>query len=104
MIVTMRLGIRPLCTQHHKPMNLAQFGETTGLTMKAFKCDEAGCTQAYNSSMGYFDLVQDRPLMQKDQQKCPEDDTAMFLESVAGPDDVYRCAQIGCDHSQRFKR
>jgi hypothetical protein len=104
MIVTMRPGIRPLCTDRHKLMNFAQFGEPTQLTVKAYKCDEAGCTRAYNSSLGYFDLVEDRPLMGKSQQKCPQDDTPVFLESIAGPDDIYRCAQIGCDHSQRFKR
>jgi hypothetical protein len=38
-------------------MNLAKLGGPTSLQVTAFKCDESDCTQAYNTSMGYFDIL-----------------------------------------------
>jgi hypothetical protein len=46
---------------------------------------QVGWTRAYNSSMGYFDIVNDQfQLLEKDQQDCNRDETPMFLESIAG--------------------
>lgn len=103
MIVTMRTGIEPKCTRHGGPMNLAQFGEPTGLQIKAYKCDKGSCTRAYNSSMGYFDIVEDRCLLQKEQQRCGTCDLPMYLDSV-NPDgtETWRCAQIGCSYAAQF--
>ncbi len=104
MIVTMREGIRPLCSRHFGPMKLYKFGDPTGLTVRAFKCDEAGCTRAYNSSMGYFDIVNDQyKLLDKEQQDCQRDETPMFLERIEDDTEIWRCGQRGCDYTQNFK-
>src|SRR5262249_12981499 len=105
MIVTMREGILPLCTRHLIPMKLYKFGDPTALTVTAFKCDEVGCTRAYNSSMGYFDIVNDQfKMLDNGQQDCHQDETPMFLERVEGDIEIWRCGQRGCDYSQSFKR
>lgn len=104
MIVTMRPGINPRCTRHHTTMKLYQFGEPTGLMMKAYKCDEGGCTRAYNSSQGYFDIVNDSVvLLEKEQQDCHSCELPMYLDAV-NPDgaETWRCAQIGCNYAARF--
>jgi len=105
MIVTMRQGIGPVCTTHLGPMKLHKFGEPTGLTVSAYKCEEVSCTRAYNTSMGYFDIVNDRfVLLEKEQQDCDVDETRMFLEQVSSDSEVWRCGQIGCDAARVFKR
>lgn len=103
MMVTMRPGIEPLCDQCLVPMTMHQFGEPTGLTVKAFKCGEPGCTRAYNSSFGYFDIVSDRYARQKEQQLCSEDGTPMYMDAIS-PEGIetWRCAQTGCNHSVKF--
>jgi hypothetical protein len=104
MIVTMRPGIKPRCTLHRTAMKLYQFGEPTGLMMKAYKCDEGGCTRAYNSSQGYFDIVNDRVvLLAKEQQDCHSCELPMYLD-VVNPDgtETWRCAQIGCNDAAQL--
>ena len=103
MIVTMRPGIEPLCDKCLCPMTLHLFGEPTSLIVKAFKCGETGCTRAYNSSLGYFDIVNDRYAQQKEQQRCSEDETPMYMDAI-NPEGIetWSCAQIGCDHSVKF--
>ena len=97
MIVTMREGIAPLCDKHRSPMKLSRY-EGDSLGMNAFACTSPGCTRAYNTSSGYLDVVDGRILLQKEQQLCPEDGTAMFLEFVSPPKSVehWRCGQINC--------
>lgn len=103
MIVTMQPEIEPLCDKCLFPMTLHKFGESTSLTVRAFKCGETGCTRAYNSSFGYFDIVDDRYARQKEQQICPEDAMPMYMHAIS-PEGVetWRCAQIGCTHSANF--
>lgn len=103
MIVTMRQGIQPLCTIHHSRMNLAQFGSPTDLMVTAYKCDEPGCTRAYNSSLGYFDITTHGFLGDKEQQDCRDDGTHMFLEQVHGDTELWSCGQVGCNFKQTFK-
>lgn len=104
MIVTMREGIRPLCTTHGSPMKLYKFGDPAGPMFKAFTCEESECTRAYNTSMGYFDIVNDNfRLLDKEQQDCHRDETPMYLERIAGDTEVWLCGQRGCDYSQTFK-
>jgi hypothetical protein len=102
MIVTMRQDIQPLCTIHRFPMALAQFGDPAALMVKAYKCDEAGCTRAYNTSLGYFDILQGRFLADKEQQNCRADGNHMFLEKVYGDTETWSCGQVGCDYKQNF--
>jgi len=102
MIVTMRQEIRPLCTIHHVPMNLARFGDPAVLMVTAFKCDESGCTRAYNTSLGYFDIVEKRFLADKEQQDCRLDGSHMFLEHAQGDLERWSCGQVGCDYKQNF--
>jgi hypothetical protein len=98
MIVTMRQGIKPLCNQCGTPMKLYQFGEPTGLMMKAYKCDS--CPRAYNSSQGYFDIVNDQLVrLDKEQEDCHSCELPMYLESVQGQNEVWRCAQVGCSYA-----
>jgi len=85
-------------------MNLAQFGDPAGLTVKAYKCDERDCTRAYNSSQGYFDIVNDAiVLLEKEQQDCHSCELPMFLDAV-NPDgtETWRCAQVGCNYAVQF--
>lgn len=104
MIVTMRQGIRPLCTEHSIPMTLRQFGDPAAFRVMAFKCDEAGCTCAYNSISGYFDFVNDQiQRLNKEQNDCHQDETHMFLERIEGESEIWRCAQIGCDHTENLQ-
>lgn len=103
MIVTMRPAINPLCTIHHVLMNLAQFGERHRMTVIAYKCDEPGCTRAYNSSLGYFDLVNGQIARDLSQRICPDDEQPMFLEKAQGTGGMWRCAANGCDHHREHK-
>jgi hypothetical protein len=99
MIVTTREGIVPLCDKHRSPMRPYRY-EGGSFGMNAFSCTDQGCTRAYNTSSGYLDVVDGRILLQKEQQLCPEDDTAMFLESLApsnnGTVEMWRCGQKNC--------
>jgi hypothetical protein len=97
MIVTMRQGIKPLCNQCGRPMKLYQFGEPTGLMMKAYKCD--GCPRAYNPSQGYFDIVNDQLVrLDQEQEDCHSCELPMYLESVVVQNESWRCAQVGCNY------
>jgi len=85
-------------------MKLYKFGDPTGLTVLAYKCDEASCTRAYNTSMGYFDIVNDQyKLLDKEQQDCHRDETHMFLERVERDTEIWCCGQHGCNYTQNFK-
>jgi len=100
-LVTTRPAIKPLCTRHHVIMILAEFGEQTGVRVRAYKCGEPDCTRAYNSSQGYFDLVDGSTmLLQMEQRDCPDCGLPMYLRSLQ-PDgtETWRCAQVGCKHS-----
>jgi len=102
-LVTTRPAIKPLCTRHHALMIAAEFGELAGVTVHAYKCFEANCTRAYNSSQGYFDLVDGNTmLLQMEQQDCPDCGLPMYLRSWQ-PDgrETWRCAQVGCPHSSQ---
>ena len=101
MLVNTRPVIKPLCTHHHTLMGLADFGELAGVTVQAYKCGEAGCTRAYNSSQGYFDLVDGSTMvLQMEQRDCPGCGVPMDLRTVQ-PDgaETWRCAQLGCNQS-----
>ncbi len=106
MLVTMRPGIEPLCDECLVPMTRRQL---TGLTVgrcgapEAFKCAETGCTRAYHSSLGYFDIVSNRNALQKGQQLCPKDGTPMYMNAIS-PEGIetWQCPQIGCNHSVKF--
>ena len=96
-LITTRPTIKALCTRHHVAMSLAECGEQTGLTFQAYKCGEEGCTRAYSSSLGYFDLVDDGVmLLQMEQQDCPDCGLPMYLRALQ-PDgsETWRCAQVG---------
>lgn len=100
MIVTMRPGISPICTEHHVAMKPCRLGEPTGFNMRAYACDVNGCTRAYNSSQGYFDIVNDRFVQQEtEQEDCHRCDLPMYLESVQGQNEIWRCAQVGCNYA-----
>ena len=102
-LVTTRPAIKPLCTRHHALMRMADFGELGGVTVQAYKCFEAGCTRAYNSSQGYFDLVDGNTMvLQMEQQDCPHCGLPMYLRALQ-PDgkETWRCAQVGCPHSSQ---
>ena len=102
-LVTTRPTIKPLCTRHHASMSLAEFGEQSGVTIQAYKCAEPACTRAYNSSQGYFDLVDGSTmLLQMEQQDCPDCGLPMYLRSLqADGAETWRCAQVGCKHSSQ---
>lgn len=93
----------PLCDKHKSVMTLSEYrGASFG--MRAFACNEPGCTRVYNTSSGYLDVISGQILLQKEQQLCPEDRTAMFLEAV-GSDGVetWRCGQINCNTEVNLK-
>ena len=100
MVVTTRDGIVPLCDKHKTPMTLSRY-EGGSFGMRAFGCNQTGCTRVYNTSNGYLDVIEGRLLLQKEQQLCAEDGTAMFLESVSlnGQLETWRCGQKNCDKS-----
>jgi hypothetical protein len=104
MIVTMRSGIAPKCNVHPElGMTLRQLGEPTGLTMKAYVCNAKDCIEAYNSSIGYFDLVNDRVLRRKEQQFCRKCETPLYLDTLnSDGTETWRCAQNGCDYETLF--
>lgn len=103
MLVTTRPAIKPLCTRHHASMSLTEFGEQTGVTFQAYKCGEAGCTRAYTSSQGYFDLVDGSTmLLQMEQQDCPDCGLPMYLRRLeADGTETWRCAQVACKRSSQ---
>ena len=102
-LVTTRPTIKPLCTRHHAIMILAEFGELDGISVQAYKCGEADCTRAYNSSQGYFDLVDGSTmLLQMEQQDCPDCGLPMYLRALqADGAETWRCAQVGCKQSSQ---
>jgi len=102
-LVTTRPTIKPLCTRHHASMSLAEFGEQSGVTIQAYKCAEPDCTRAYNSSQGYFDLVDEGVmLLQMEQQDCPDCGLPMYLRAIqADGAETWRCAQVGCKQSSQ---
>jgi len=101
MIVTMRAGISPKCTRHRVAMKPCRIGEPTGFNMQAYACDVNGCTRAYNSSRGYFDIVNEQFVQQdNEQQDCHRCDLPMYLDEVSSDRmEVWRCAQHDCDYS-----
>jgi len=101
-LVTTRPTIKPLCTRHHAVMTQAELGERTGVTFHAYKCAEAGCTRAYTSSQGYFDLEDGVMLLQMEQQDCPDCGLPMYLRALQSHGaETWRCAQVGCKHSSQ---
>jgi predicted metal-binding protein len=100
-LVTTRPVIKPLCTHHHVLMSPAEFGDLAGVTVQAYKCGEAGCTRAYNSSQGYFDLVDGSTMvLQMEQRDCPGCGVPMYLKALeANGTETWRCAQVGCKQS-----
>jgi hypothetical protein len=73
LIATPNPGLRPLCDKHRASMSPCQLKGSVSLN-KAFACDTAGCTGCYDVAIGYFDLVNDRPLLEKQQQRCSDDE------------------------------
>ena len=102
-LVTTRPIIKPLCTRHHAVMIPAEFGELAGVTVQAYRCAQADCTRAYNSSQGYFDLEDGVMLLQMEQRDCPDCGLPMYLRAVeaAGGAETWRCAQLGCRQSSQ---
>jgi hypothetical protein len=99
----MRPGIAPLCDKHKSPTTLSRY-EGGSFGMHAFACDKSECTRAYNTSSGYFDVVNGSVVLRKEQQLCPVDGTAMFLESVRqGGAEIWRCGQINCEQAVPLK-
>ena len=102
-LVTTRPAIKPLCTHHHVLMMAAEFGDLAGVTVQAYKCFEANCTRAYNSSQGYFDLVDGNTMvLQMEQQDCPDCGLPMYLRAwQADGTETWRCAQVGCKQASQ---
>ena len=100
-LITTRPTIKPLCTRHHAGMCLSDLGEQNGVTFQAYKCAEPGCTRAYNSSQGYFDLEDDGVMfLPMEQRDCPDCGLPMYLRALqADGSETWRCAQVGCKHS-----
>jgi hypothetical protein len=61
MIVAMRDNIKPLCDRHFSLMKLEGFAaQNIQLTFRAYVCKEPGCTRAYNSTIGYHDIIMNK--------------------------------------------
>jgi hypothetical protein len=84
-------------------MRIADFGELGGVTVQAYKCFEAGCTRAYNSSQGYFDIVDGNTMvLQMEQHDCPDCGLPMYLRNWwSDGTETWRCAQVGCKQSSQ---
>jgi hypothetical protein len=103
MIVTMRQDILPRCDRHFASTKFYRFGNPTGAGFKAYQCEVSGCTRAYNSSQGYLDIDEKLgAVADQRQQRCQKDGSPMFLHESEGGAETWRCAQIGCDYSQKF--
>ena len=103
MIVRMRDNIEPLCDRDFSAMQLEGFTATNiQLTFRAYACKEPGCTRAYNSSLGYFDVSNTVSLEDQVRRECPEEQTFMFVSGVSADSGKERwtCAQVHCDHSE----
>ena len=71
---------------------------------EAFACDATDCTRCYDVALGYFDLIGDKPLLQKQQQHCPDDDLPMYLDSVqTDSTENWRCGREACHQSKAYK-
>ena len=96
MMDTTGLGIIPLCDKHGKPMTTSGFPDDL-FGLRAFYCNQPGCTRAYNTSNGYVEIVDGRIDLPQERQTCPRDGTAMFLESVTHEGfQNWRCTQTRC--------
>ena len=106
MLVSTRPGIKPKCTRHRALMNAAELGQPTELTIKAYKCSEAGCTRAYSTSQGYFDIMNDGVMvLQMEQLDCPSCGLPLYADSFhADGTETWRCAQMGCKYSSQIVR
>ena len=98
MLVTMRPGIKPKCTRHYTTMLPSDSGIAAEITIGAYKCDEPNCTRAYNSSQGYFDIVDAGVIvLQMEQHDCSNCGLPMYLHSFhADGTETWRCGQVGC--------
>jgi hypothetical protein len=76
-----------------------------GMTWHVDGCKVPGCVRHYSIHEGYFDVIDGRPMPEKlNRQLCPEDETAMYLESrdPRTREEVWRCAQTGCKHVKKI--
>ena len=103
MNVAHRSEISPLCDIHRQPMDLFEYRGAL-FRVTAFSCKMSGCSRAYDSRTGYFNVVNGRIALQKNQRLCRQDNTPMFLESVLQNGiEVWRCGQIDCDGKVRCR-
>jgi hypothetical protein len=104
MIVTPKRGLKSLCDKHRTPMSPCQFIGSLSL-LGAFACDTVGCTRCYDVVVGYFDVVGEKPLLEKQQQRCPDDDLPMYLDSVrTDSSETWCCGREGCLQSKIYRR
>jgi hypothetical protein len=105
MIVAMRDNIKPLCDRHFSLMKLEGFAaQNIQLTFRAYVCKEPGCTRAYNSTIGYHDIIMNKGVSfaERIRRECPDDKTFMFVSGINedSGEQTWTCAQRHCDHSE----
>ena len=89
----------PLCPDHLEPMNRLQ--TVAGLrdpkdTMTLHLCDEAGCSSAYNTSLGYMHVDGEQLVADEESPRCAICGGKLFLESVEDDLEVWKCRFSRC--------
>ncbi len=90
-----------LCDRDHSAMISVQLNyPDIALETPGFRCTVPGCSRYYTSGRGYFNVVDNRPLGEKVQQRCPKCGAAMYLKLVPSNANTWRCPTLQCGHEQ----
>jgi hypothetical protein len=101
-------ALQPLCHEHHLEMRLTQVPLQTGSEPSqslVYACPEPDCLVHYNSSGGYFALLQNGNGIDRDMMPelvCSQDGLPMYLAAVLTTQRsfrLWRCPQ--CNSSRR---
>jgi len=97
--ITQTTAMLPLCDQDYgsmfpKELLIEHAGDTRPQT--AYVCESDGCGRCYHETLGYFDLIFRKPLIDTPRMICQGDAHAMYLEIVSAEhDEVWRCPYCG---------
>ena len=99
MTSTARRDLQPLCDVDHSPMVEAILEDRSiERQFPAYCCQTSGCTRAYTTSQGYFNMEGGGILLdQFGKQRCPNCEASMYLAAYnpETEDEIWRCARCG---------
>ncbi len=100
----MALDAHPVrCDQHRTNMITVRLRYADiALETDGYRCAEPGCTRHYTDGRGYFDVIDNRVLAEKFQQRCPKCGNPMYFSEAEERGEIWRCPFSRCAHEQRM--